>query len=121
MFAFDTVNGGLDDLAVSDVYLAVTVEVVHPTVPIIVDEDVGGISVHVATQTRASACVAAARVVLWCAESAHHLHAVRTMAALLEVEKHELELVHQAHVEHEVLRPHGLLTLRQKIAKREVV
>src|SRR5688500_556649 len=121
MFALHAFHGRLDDLAVLDVDLAVTVEVVHPTVPIIVDENVGGVTVHVATEARTPRGTAPSRVVLRRAKPTHYGGTVRRVTPLLEVEEHELELVHEPHVQHEILRPNVLLPLGQKVSQREMV
>ena len=118
---FDAVDRGKNDLGVLDVQLAVVVEVVHPAVAIVVDEDVGRVAVHVSAERRAAARITAADVVLRRTESAHDVHAARRIAVLLEVLQHQLELVDEPQIEHEVLRPDVLLIVREEVAEREVV
>src|SRR4030095_106358 len=73
VFALHTIDCGEDHLAVPDIELPVVVEVVHPAIAVVIDEDVGRVAVHMATQRRAPAWISARHVVLRRTKSTHDL------------------------------------------------
>src|SRR5690349_24957837 len=72
-------------------------------------------------ERRAASRIAPANVVLRRTKAAHHVHARRRVAVLLEILQHQLELVDESQIEHQVLRPDVLLIVCEEIAESEVV
>ena len=74
-----------DHLCVAIVDAAVAVQVIHPSVSIVVHEYVGGIAVHVTAVLVTSARIAAIRVVQRRPEPAHHRHVLHWNAFSLHL------------------------------------
>ena len=77
--------------------------------------------IHVPTECRAASRIAASHVVLRCSKPAHHVGRRSSKCHALEVEQHELQLVDEPHVQHEILGPDVLLVVREEVAEREMV
>jgi hypothetical protein len=117
----DTVDGILNNLGICNIHAPVVIQVVHLPVAVIIDEDVVGISVHMAAEGCPASGVASARIVLGCPEAAHDSDASRIYPVLLEILEDELVLVHQLHVDDDVFGPDVLLIVRQEVLELEVL
>jgi hypothetical protein len=110
-----------DHPRVAPVDSAVTVQIRHSAPAVVVDEDVGRVAVHVplcsARPRRGTAiCVVPRRP-----EAAHDRHVLHRDAFSLKLLPHQLELVDQLVVEHQILRPNVGLIECEKVAKPEVL
>ena len=63
MRALHTIDALLENARVAEVHAPVAIEVVHAAVAVVVNEDVGGVAVHVPAQGRAAARITAGHVV----------------------------------------------------------
>src|SRR5688572_19202872 len=119
MTTLDTVGGVENDLRVAMIHSPITVQVVHAPIPIIIDENIGCITVHVPTHPGAT--VTTRSVVLRSAKAAHHRHAPNGDASAIEISDYQLELVDQFFPQDQVLGPGGPLSFREKIAQAKVL
>ena len=103
-----------------EVDAAVVIEVVHPPIAVVVDDDVRCVAELVATRAR-SAFGDEPRVVVRRAESAQDAYAVRRTSLRFHRLEHELELVEQRFAEHDVLRPHVVLVVREEVVEPEML
>ncbi len=74
IFLLYPVHGLSDDFRVTDVHSAVSVQIIHQTVPVIVDKNVSRVAVHVPAQIGPPLGVAAGEVVIRRAKAAHDGH-----------------------------------------------
>ncbi len=120
VLAFDALRGAHDDPAVSGIDAAITVQVVHAPVAVVVDEEIHGVAVHVARQCAAPGRVATRPVVRRRPEAADDADLMHGMAHRLERVDRQLELVEEERRQRDVLRPHVGLALGQEIAQPEM-
>src|SRR5687768_17429708 len=121
MCRFDAVGGLLYHPGVANVHLSVAIQVIHVAVSVVVDEDVGCVTIHMAAQGGASTRVPAAHVVLWRAETAHDGYAVSANSVRAQIVEDQLHLVHELHLHDDVLWPHRLLVVRKEVLQLEVI
>src|SRR5690606_38258169 len=111
-------SGLHDDPRVSQVYAAVSIQVVHPADVPVVHEDIRRIAV---LMTAVGRTPFTASVVLRRAETGHYVKALCVVPHLAQLHEHELQLVDKVHTEHKVLRPDIRLVLGQEVAELEVL
>src|SRR5687767_15005559 len=93
MATLDALYGVENDARIAVVHLPVTVQVVHMPIPIVIDENVRRITVHVPTQ--AGSPFATRTVVLRRAKATHHRHMTNGDALAIQFSNDELEFVDQ--------------------------
>lgn len=110
------------DACIAQIDASVAIEIVHLPVEVIVDKNIGRVTVLM-PRVRSPATLGShpARVVLRRAEPRHHTEARYANPSRLQVGNEELEFVHQRLVQHHVLWPNVLLIVREKIAQAKVL
>ena len=76
----NALGGGEDDSRVPIVHPTIPIQVVHKSVAIVIDKNVGGVTIHVATD--AGATIATRTVVPGGAEATHHCHTTNDDSSL---------------------------------------
>jgi len=114
-------DGGEDDTHVGEVHLAVVVQVVHPSIVVVVDDDVGSVTELVPAVTSAPALVAKRLVVVRRAETGDYLHSVGVDTVPLEILDDQLELVEERLLQNQLFRPDAFLVVRQEIAEQKML
>ena len=111
MLLLDPLHRPQNHLRVAEIEPAITIEIVHASVAVRIDDDVCGITVLMSTRPRCTLRDVAV-VVVRLTKSTQHAHAIRLHPMLGEIGKHELELVDQRLLQHDELRPDVALVMR---------
>src|SRR3954463_6316339 len=117
----DAIDRILDDFGICNIHAPVMIQVVHLAVAIVVDEDVVGIAVHVAAEGGAAPRIPSPGVVLRRSEAAHDADSVGIDSLFGQLRQYEFVFVDHLHVDDDVLRPHVLLIVRQKVFQLQVL
>ena len=118
---FNPLLGGQNDRTVVDVDSSVMVEVVHHAISVVIDENVGGVPIHVPAEAGPAGSFAARRVVLRRAKSTHDVDPLGVDPVLLEIRKNQLELVDESGGQHEIFRPDIRLIVGQEVSELEML
>src|SRR5687767_8311320 len=115
----DALDGAKNHFRIAEIHTTVAVEIVHPAVAVVVDDDVRRVTELMATRPRRT-FTDEAGVVVRRAESAQHAYVLRRHTCGLHSREDELELVEKRFSQDDVFRPDTILVVRQEVAQREM-
>jgi hypothetical protein len=118
--ALNALNRRENNSYVSESDSTIAIQIVHPTVAIVVDNHVCRITELMTTVSRATTLVTKSSVVVRCSEAGDDFHSAGAHTVSLEILNHQLELVEQRLAKDDVLRPDIFLIVRQKILQLEM-
>ena len=118
---FDALNRRENHTGVAEIDSAIAVQVVHSSVTVGVDVDVGGVTELVAALPCATARIAQRKIILRRPEPGEDAHLRCRYASVFQILNDELELVDEGLTKNDVLGPDIFLIVGQEIAQTKVL